>query len=416
MLSKEELRSLDTKDLKDAKTDAPDSAKSAVNANNSFRADPKNRFSDPPAPPPSQPLPEKPDVPSLKRGTTERPKSGSFQNTSPIKTDSVGQILQLTDELQTAKKQIEFQSAKLRDLEETLNREREARQFAEDMAKQLEDARASSIPNGAAKQGGESVLEAAFEPPTEAGISVSSNEMDDALLADDDDKTMIIPVEEEEVAKPSPAASSSDDITKYRFEMIMAEMRELKLQVDTYKQRAEKAEVERDADRKTLAEMVMAIRQRDEEAAMRSAELAVLKARSKISTATPTKHAQPSILETGAFASATAMIGGAADAKRRSGGALSRDYIAEGMASGPDDEAIDLVSPGGGAPTFSRANTLKPLTPPDSPASSVGKLSPVQEKAVMQQLPYASMIGVVLLGMGLMAYLNGWQPQPRLDR
>ncbi len=47
-----------------------------------FRNDVKPRFSDPPAPPPQQPLPEKPDVarshpmdpssPSLKRSNTER--------------------------------------------------------------------------------------------------------------------------------------------------------------------------------------------------------------------------------------------------------------------------------------------------------------------------------------------------------
>jgi len=35
---------------------------------------------------------------------------------------------------------------------------------------------------------------------------------------------------------------------------------------------------------------------------------------------------------------------------------------------------------------------------------------------LIHTLPYASMIGVVILGMGLMAYLNGWQPQSRLDQ
>jgi hypothetical protein len=39
-----------------------------------------------------------------------------------------------------------------------------------------------------------------------------------------------------------------------------------------------------------------------------------------------------------------------------------------------------------------------------------------QDPLLAQGLPYASMVGVVLIGMGLMAYINGWQPQGRVDR
>src|SRR3569623_302896 len=63
------------------------------------RVDSFSRFSDPPAPPPQQPLPEKPDAPPrhgsdsfspLKRSDTDKPKS--FPTSSPVSRDS-SQIL-----------------------------------------------------------------------------------------------------------------------------------------------------------------------------------------------------------------------------------------------------------------------------------------------------------------------------------
>jgi len=54
----------------------------------------------------------------------------------------------------------------------------------------------------------------------------------------------------------------------------------------------------------------------------------------------------------------------------------------------------------------------------DSGQAAVGtlsKLNPGHDALLYNTTPYASMIGVVLIGMGLMAYLNGWQ-QPKVDR
>src|SRR6266566_5815157 len=87
LLSKDDIKN-------EQKHEGADPAKPhVVNGNGlSFRSDPKARFSDPPAPPPQQPLPEKPDVarphgadvPALKRGSAERPKSLP-SNASPIR-------------------------------------------------------------------------------------------------------------------------------------------------------------------------------------------------------------------------------------------------------------------------------------------------------------------------------------------
>lgn len=140
-----------------------------------FRTDAKPRFSDPPAPPPQQPLPEKPDVarsahpfepssPSLKRSNTERPRS--VPNASPIRQEPSSQIIKLAEDLANARKELDVQSARMRDLEEMLQKERQAREVAEDLAKRLE-LQSEAKTNGHAKSNEGSVMEDAFEPPAD---------------------------------------------------------------------------------------------------------------------------------------------------------------------------------------------------------------------------------------------------------
>ncbi|KAJ9155501.1 FHA domain-containing protein [Pleurostoma richardsiae] len=358
LLSKEDVKNTD-------KPEAPEPPKShmANGTNVSFRSDGKPRFSDPPAPPPQQPLPEKPDVarphgpdaPSLKRGTTERPRSVP-SSTSPIRPDNLSQVIQLTEALNNAKREMDTQTAKMRDLEEMLQKEREAREAAEVLAKRLEDEAALRVNGSAKAMGDESVLEQAFEPPAETVLPHGEPENRAGL--------------EPKTLEPSAA------VLQARMEAMILDMRDMKEQLQAYKQRAETAEAERDADRKTLAEMVLQIRRRDEEAQR---------------AATESKKRSPS------KSRRRSLIMGSSDA-----GEAPRS---SDLASGQSDSITEDTA---GEPTLSRANTITP-----TPGAS-GKLT--QDHLVMQGIPYASMISVVLLGVGLMAYINGWQPQPRLDQ
>lgn len=359
----------DIKDQEKPEVSEPPKPAAVVNGNPlSFRSDPKTRFSDPPAPPPQQPLPEKPDIaraqgdaPSLKRATTERPKTGPT-NTSPGRQDNLSQILQLTDALNSAKREIDTQTAKMRDLEEMLQKEREAREAAEELAKRLEgDAQLRM--NGTAKSHIEdATLEEAFEPSPEqtaAGATNGSEEKAPVSSEIKEDRTRLL---------------------QSQIDHMISEMKELREQVDVYKKQAEQATSERDADRKTLAEMVRQIRQRDEEAA-------ALKAAARPRTRSRSNGRERSSTITTRDPSRGRAVLNRADS--------SLDSISEDLL---DDK-----------PTLSRANTITPT--PRSPSKQT-----ISDQAIMESLPYASMIGVVLIGMGLMAYINGWQPQPRLDR
>ncbi|EAQ89551.1 hypothetical protein CHGG_06170 [Chaetomium globosum CBS 148.51] len=364
LLSKEDVRNSD-------KTEAPEPPKGHLpNGNISFRSDGgKTRFSEPPAPPPSQPLPEKPDTarasdaPSLKRGITERPKLAS---TSPIRQDNnLNQILLLTEALNNAKKELDSNTARVRDLEEMLTKEREARLHAEDMMQKMEETSHANM-NGSAEAppsvNGHSELDSAFEPPSEQIKAAEAGKAPDS--PDDDDGSTTL--QQPDKAELLTAAFQA------RIESMAMEMTSLKEQLEAFKLRAEKAEAERDADRKTLAEMVLQIRQRDEDEKRRETQ------RKTRSVSKGRRHApsEDTAAETPDFVTnGSTKVTPAA----QTGGVL-------------EEETSNT------APTPSRGNTMKP---------NVGTLKvqgqQSQDGPLLQALPYVSILTVVVFGMGLMA-------------
>ncbi|KAI1392519.1 uncharacterized protein F4822DRAFT_391308 [Hypoxylon trugodes] len=358
---------LTKEDIKDSeKVEAAEQPKSQIiNGNGiSFRSDNKTRFSDPPAPPPQQPLPEKPDVPSLKRGITERPKQPNGQSMSPIRQDgNTSQILQLTEALNNAKREIESQTSRMKDLEETLQKERQARELAEELNRRLEEAAAAKTNGAPVKpETQETALQEAFEPPVDEISSPA---------------TITIPNDISKTA-PQPQAEAIEASATHlhaQIESMVLEMKDLRQQLEAFKQRAETAESERDADRKSLAEMALQIRRDIEAKEAAAREKARSDARVETSDSSTTTKEPPTSTRS-----------------------TSPD-LKEGQSTPSDLN---------GQPTLSRTNTITP----QSAASGIIQ----RDQVLANSIPYASMIGVVLIGMGLMAYINGWQTQPKLER
>ncbi|KAI1738148.1 hypothetical protein F4680DRAFT_426248 [Xylaria scruposa] len=360
LLSKEDVKDIE-------KPEAAEPTKPIVNGGGlSFRSDGgKTRFSDPPAPPPQQPLPEKPDIPSLKRGITERAKPHP-QNMSPIRHEGNGsQILQLTEALNNAKKEIESQTSRMRDLEEKLHQERQARELAEDLArrleKHLEEASSNAVPPSGEPETQETSLDAAFEPPSDESNPV---EPTDTPIPDAD--------------KPAPpdaeVIEASATQLHAQIESLVLEIKDLRQELDVFKQRAELAESERDTQRRTLTEMALQIR-RDTEARELTEKENVSKSEDEDA----------------------ASDGEATDFTE----ALSRPSSSPKQIRKMSGDSLD-------PPLLSQSMTITPNTIPSGVV--------LHNQAFANSIPYASMIGVVLIGMGLMAYINGWQPQPRLER
>lgn len=318
-----------------------------------FRAEGKPRFSDPPAPPPQQPLPEKPDVArshifdpasptaSLRRANIE--KNRSLANGSPVREVS-SQIITLVEALASAKKEIDSQSARMRDLEDMLQKERQARETAEEMAKRLELQTPEGNMNGRAKPGMDgSIIEDAFEPPSEDGLS--------------QDKAVNAHVDANGIA-------DSSRRLEQRLETMLSDMQELRSQMESYKKRAETAEAECDTNRRSLAEMIEKIRLNERLGQLDSSD------RSK----SPSKQHSDNHLN------------GAVNSGDLALHPMKRPNGIKHSSSEKDELHASLKHV-----TASSANTG-------------------HDPLLYHSTPYVSMLGVVVIGMGLMAYLNGWQP------
>lgn len=334
-------------------------------ANGQTKMDPivVSRFSDPPAPPPQQPLPEKPDGPrlntgesALKRSNTARPGS---QGSSPIKStgaENPGQIVSLLEALKSAKKEIESQGDRMRELEEALQFERQARLEAEEMAKALASAKHDALTAGVTEE----------EDTSDAATISEAEALVDSII---DHSEMTDEVE------------SSAKALQDKLEIMMSEMKEMKQLMESYRQRAENAEQERDDTRKTLAEMVQKIREDEEQRATKKAAKAERRnseALLQCAKVEADKNGADEVYETAAEEDKPAKV-----AKMANGAATA----VSSLVLKAQDQGLAVVKQAGGQ---------------------------AQMLDVNNTAPYASMVGVVLIGLGLMTYLNGgWQKVER---
>jgi hypothetical protein len=315
------------------------------------RIDPISRFSEPPAPPPQQPLPEKPDVArrteqpagSLKRSDTEKPPKDAAPS-SPVSKES-SQILSLIEALSLTKKELEAQNGRVKELEDLLRQERLARESAEEKSRKPEY---HDILGEDGVTNAQAALEQAREENAEQVVS-EVEEITKSREAQETDAVADVP----ESVDEEPLVDAQTQKLQQKLDNMVIELTEMKLQVKSFKQRAEKAEGETAEVRKSLAEMIETIRQERD----------------------------------------------AAQAKE----VFHEDEadVAETHGIGKSDEEVP-------ANRKIRAGTdphkIQELE------NAVSSLTQQRKHDVLQSsTPYASMVGVVLLGIGLMAYLNGWQ-------
>ncbi|KAE8341656.1 hypothetical protein BDV24DRAFT_151049 [Aspergillus arachidicola] len=317
------------------------------------RLDSFSRFSDPPAPPPQQPLPEKPDAfprngtdatSPLKRSDTEKPKIGA--TSSPVSRES-SQILSLIEALSSAKRELDSQGARVKELESLLLEERTARQSAEEKARSLElrakdnDIIANhTISDSHTINNQETSAEKLSSEETLVNGVSSEPSLDDS-----------IPEEKS-------AATNNNDLQQ-RLEAMMEEMEEMRKQITVFRETAEKAESETAETRKSLAEMIETLRREREERSEAN--------ESTTQTQDATDHSSPSSA----------------------------------------DEAKN--HPVADSETEPECTGTSPLSKVAEISDTTFATQPRKHDILQHSSPYASMLGVVLLGVGLMAYLNGWQ-------
>jgi Chromosome segregation ATPases len=323
------------------------------------RVDSFSRFSDPPAPPPQQPLPEKPDALSrsasesfspLKRSDTEKPKSGTG---SPVSRDS-SQILNLIEALSSAKREIETHGTRVKELETMLFQEQAARKLAEDKVNELE-MRSLDVKEVNAENG--------ILPPSESGVDGKKGQDDiEATVQINGIHPSETPTPDDSQAD-APVEDKSAEL-QTRLESMMEEMAEMRKQMASFKHRAEKAEDETTESRKSLSEMIETLRQ---ERAEKASATALDK---KIDREPSNGLAEQSLTSDDTLT----------DSKTKTSSMQGFDPVAS------QNKDMDAAA-----------------------AATVFATQHHRYNYVEEVSPYASMFGVVLLGVGLMAYLNGWQ-------
>lgn len=347
-------------------------------------------FSQPPAPPPQHPLPEKPEMarsvaietsvqPPFKRIDTE--KAFATLGTSPTKPDaSASQILSLVEALTSAKREIDSQGDRVKQLEDLLRQERKARESAEERARSLFDR--SKTPGNPQNW---SVVEDTFNPPSEG---FASKEQQKPIPPDTDKggpdiaqqrlngQPSLSSPQDSKVEDLHPNTVDARDSTaklQEKLNRIVHEMDEMRLQIQTFKQRAESAEEERDS----LADMVERIRKGDGGLDGNTFEL--------------TKNTGPhSSSQTGSGELASRAIDRSGH-HHHNNTTLGPTSHLNGRSNQSKQDAAAL----------------------QKAVASVLSHSTYRHDKLVQSAPYASMLGVVLIGVGIMAYLNGWQKAER---
>jgi len=324
------------------------------------RVDSFSRFSDPPAPPPQQPLPEKPDAlsrstsdsfSSLKRSDTEKPKGGTG---SPVSRDS-SQILSLIEALSSAKREIDTQGTRVKELENMLLQEQTARKLAEDRVNELET-RPALVNKDPVENGTVPHLENAVDKKEqeETEATVQANGIQPSEIPSPEDSQADVPEEDK----------SSE--LQIRLEAMMEEMAEMRKQMESFKTRAEQAEDGTTQARKSLAEMVETLHRERAE-----------KASATVSNSKSDVHDHGS---TKALWGHLVTSENSVDSKTKTSSVQCLDSL------NSHNKEIDAAA-----------------------AATAFATQHHRHNYVEEASPYASIFGVVLLGVGLMAYLNGWQ-------
>lgn len=333
------------------------------------RVDSFSRFSDPPAPPPQQPLPEKPDAlprngsdsfSPLKRSDTEKSKPSA--TSSPVSRDS-SQILSLIEALSSAKREIDTQGARVKELENLYLLEKAARESAEEKIKNLE--MISMAENDEAVVDEDEVDEEAEAKSDQANIDAEHSQQPNGVVIDHENHT--------DPVADQPASSAEVDTSQLerRLETMVQEMEEMRQQMASFKERAEKAEVENVESRTSLAEMIETLRRERAE-----------KANATTSESKPELQHQ--------------------DPDQSKASATDKHPPENGTAKpGKKGESSQKPNPD----SSSKHNV-------DSRTAALAT-EWRQRNLLHDSSPYASMFGVVLIGVGIMAYLNGWQ---KLDK
>ena len=317
------------------------------------------------------------DLPQQGIGRIDTEKPTSAMSSPKRLEPQNGQIFSLLEELKSAKQEITSQGERMTYLEVALKRERKARENAERRARALSGNR---LPNG--RSASEAIDQNALETPLDS-LDLFEQDLPNGFLENVDDSntnlvnsraSMETLKDGDRMDPETEEMEVSTSRTQARFDLLLQEMKELKDTAEAYKRRAEESE---EAQRR-FAAIVEKIRTGHGPAA----SAASVNSNNSTLVGTGDGIVSPSSKDT------TLNINGDDHGLR----ALSKQ---KGLFNGNASAGTKLQ---------------QELEWTLSDVLQQGKANPDGGGRMAQSAPYVSMIGVVLIGVGLMTWLNGWQP------
>lgn len=375
----------------------------------------------PPHPPPSLPLPEAPHQhPILTREPTVTPQNKDKVRGKP---DPPRQMLSIVEQLSKAKTELDAKALRLRDLEDQLKKERTAREVAEDRAAQLElAAMAQRLKEGARKA--DSLNSMDVSENISANDDLDEGDISDTVSEAESVGTIVngpIPEKVEEEAPEETTLNSIDerDAVLEQFtrkvEELTASLKAAQSELAAYRERALRAESERDADRKTISELVAQIRREDER-----------RARMKTSgMQTQTQSDREGSKWEGVRDSFCQTDGeeGGWPSRMESRDMQTDDVVEKTSGRHTNGHVPTPPSSLRKSKTSSRDAHTSPSSAADEEVDGVvtSRETGTETRLVKahgrsfhaQAAPYYSIVGVVLIGVSVMAYLNQWQKVER---
>ena len=325
---------------------------------------------------------------------------------SPTRPESQGgQIVPLLEALKSARQEIDSQGDRMKYLEGALKQERKARELAEQRARALAKDH-SDLANGTEE-------EDSSGPPLDSLELIDQHLPNGHLeIGQDDEPARLITSPSMETLRESPGTtdqpSPQDDsptTVQDRYDLLKQEFDDMKVLMEKYKRRADEAE----QSQRRFAELVENIRagRRPDSSADSPTSNHSL---SRGSTLIGSDHSgnadddRESLRPEGE---------GTSDEKKANHflwpSSLPSQTKQKGLSNG---SALGPTSP---SPLQDLEKTVLDILQqqPSPVAASQHKTSIGQraerENRLSQSAPYVSMVGVVLIGVGLMTWLNGWQ-------
>ncbi|KAF8470237.1 hypothetical protein BDZ91DRAFT_694197 [Kalaharituber pfeilii] len=358
-----------------------------------------------PLPPPAKHITVIPENVKLERDDHETesqdvspPLSVSAPKRSP-KSEQPQHLFSLVAQLRDARLELEAKSARVKDLEDLLRQERRAREMAEE---QLEVASRNSKGEVRSTLDNGKVNGVAEEEGIPDNVSIAGSDI--TVLGPGDkeanEKDPSHEKEEQSAAIAAAAAAAAAEAAaqwQKRVEEMMAELQSAKAEIESYKKRVRVAEEEGEQSRRTLTEMVAKIRA-DEERRKRE--------RKEISIQTESKNEEKDMkIPVMVSCGVQAAFGNNTETRTPSSEAEETYSIANGTVKATNGILVigggkNMQSPGAGHDQLLSTELME--------KQSSSKRSIVKESA-----PYVSIVGVVVIGVSIMAILNNWQKGER---